>query len=609
MYEPENIELLREFAEHGSEAAFATLVGRHTRNPHATAGVTQTVFIILARKARGLSRRTILTGWLYQTGRLTWTKYKLAFGMGATRLLAAGVLTTATLSNGNADPPPAAVVAAASRVVTMLEEPVPAEPREPFTQSALFTFQSSPGAIAMQPDGKILVAATLGGFAIDEKSGGLGWYTRGVMRFEADGTLDRSFYCDVGRPGASSAMAARLSLLSDGRIFVSGMFDAVDGKPRHGHAILLADGRVDESFDPWRGETNVSTRIDTSRLAFSSAVLSDGTIAVLSRPVDQPGFPDRPWAAYRLAEAGRIAGPALPDASLDSARPAGLILSYSDIPLGPFPEVPLELIRYAVRLPDGGAILAVRERPIDSIMRYASLRRYDKNWRPDPGFTNQFTIDARSEVSLHLQADGKLLVAGMIGKMDGEDFPGLVRLERDGALDRSFRCETDNSLEGRVMDLKFQADGRIVSCGFFTQVNGIARQHLARLNPDGSLDRTFTPPFVSSQEFYRKRMLRVQHLTPKVTAPAPAPGSDSAMPAVSPEETVLITSLNMREGVADVQFSGRPGQVYILQARDSVNSAGWSNRSTNQAGADGRGLLRDEEAKQHPMRFYRIASP
>jgi hypothetical protein len=40
-----------------------------------------------------------------------------------------------------------------------------------------------------------------------------------------------------------------------------------------------------------------------------------------------------------------------------------------------------------------------------------------------------------------------------------------------------------------------------------------------------------------------------------------------------------------------------------------MNSASWNNVSTNQARADGSGLLRDEEAKQHPMRFYRIASP
>ena len=82
MPEMDDIALLRQYAERNSEAAFATLVGRHVNlvysialrsvgNPHAAEEITQAVFIILARKARGLSQRTILSGWLYQTTRLT----------------------------------------------------------------------------------------------------------------------------------------------------------------------------------------------------------------------------------------------------------------------------------------------------------------------------------------------------------------------------------------------------------------------------------------------------------------------------------------------------------------------------------------------------------
>ena len=77
-------ELLAGFARDESGAAFAALVARHvnlvystalrfTSNPHASLAqdITQAVFIILARKAGSLSPRTILSGWLYQTARLT----------------------------------------------------------------------------------------------------------------------------------------------------------------------------------------------------------------------------------------------------------------------------------------------------------------------------------------------------------------------------------------------------------------------------------------------------------------------------------------------------------------------------------------------------------
>ena len=76
------MELLRQYADRNSDEAFAALVARHvnlvysaalrkTGNADAAGEITQAVFIILAQKAGRLSRRTILSGWLYQTTRLT----------------------------------------------------------------------------------------------------------------------------------------------------------------------------------------------------------------------------------------------------------------------------------------------------------------------------------------------------------------------------------------------------------------------------------------------------------------------------------------------------------------------------------------------------------
>jgi len=78
----EDHELLAESARNESEAAFATLVERYVNLVYSTAlrftdnaqhseEITQAVFIILARKAGSLPRGTVLSGWLYQTARLT----------------------------------------------------------------------------------------------------------------------------------------------------------------------------------------------------------------------------------------------------------------------------------------------------------------------------------------------------------------------------------------------------------------------------------------------------------------------------------------------------------------------------------------------------------
>jgi RNA polymerase sigma factor (sigma-70 family) len=75
-------ELLADFARSESETAFAELVARHVNlvysaaqrfsgSPQCAEEITQAVFIILARKAKNISGKIILSGWLYQTARLT----------------------------------------------------------------------------------------------------------------------------------------------------------------------------------------------------------------------------------------------------------------------------------------------------------------------------------------------------------------------------------------------------------------------------------------------------------------------------------------------------------------------------------------------------------
>jgi len=81
-----DMELMREYAKGGSESAFGMVVHRHINLVYSVAlryvcqsedaqDVTQAVFIILAQKASRLREKTILTGWLYETTRLTAMKF------------------------------------------------------------------------------------------------------------------------------------------------------------------------------------------------------------------------------------------------------------------------------------------------------------------------------------------------------------------------------------------------------------------------------------------------------------------------------------------------------------------------------------------------------
>jgi hypothetical protein len=67
--------------------------------------------------------------------------------------------------------------------------------------------------------------------------------------------------------------------------------------------------------------------------------------------------------------------------------------------------------------------------------------------------------------------------------------------------------------------------------------------------------------------------------------------------------------MSYQGGVAMIQFTGNANKTYVLQAKDALDAADWSNVSTNQTSANGDGTFRDTDARNHPTRFYRIATP
>jgi uncharacterized delta-60 repeat protein len=72
----------------------------------------------------------------------------------------------------------------------------------------------------------------------------------------------------------------------------------------------------------------------------------------------------------------------------------------------------------------------------------------------------------------------------------------MARLHADGSLDPAFNPDAihePNPASTSVKSLVVQADGKVLVGGFFTKLGGQTRNHLARLNPDGSLDATFNP--------------------------------------------------------------------------------------------------------------------
>ena len=108
----------------------------------------------------------------------------------------------------------------------------------------------------------------------------------------------------------------------------------------------------------------------------------------------------------------------------------------------------------------------------------------------DPTFNIGTGADAQVN-ALVLQPDGKVLVGGAFSDFNGTALNRIARLNADGSVDTSFNPGA--GADGDVYALALQPDGKILLGGFFTTVDGTARNHIARLNANGSLDTSFNP--------------------------------------------------------------------------------------------------------------------
>ena len=129
-----------------------------------------------------------------------------------------------------------------------------------------------------------------------------------------------------------------------------------------------------------------------------------------------------------------------------------------------------------------------------------ALARYQPEGTPDPTFGNGGIVltdfaDGEEARELALQADGKLVAAGVAFTFGAGQMFGLARYNPDGSLDPSFgNGGTVTTAFGsgtvQLSGLAVQADGKLVAAGTVL-VGSTLDFALVRYQPDGTLDQTF----------------------------------------------------------------------------------------------------------------------
>ena len=323
------------------------------------------------------------------------------------------------------------------------------------------------GRLVVQTDGRILVGTRGGTFSaiwVSHSSGGgaeagkdvaladatISDLSKGIARLNTDGTVDTSF----NPPGTGfDGPATSIAVQADGRILVGGYFTAFNGTPRANIARLNADGTLDTTFNPGSGFDSsvgsLAVQADGKILAVGSFATFNGTARV---------------GVARLNTNGAL------DTSFNVAPELGF--------------TPTELALQT----DGKVVVGGYSTGYVAGNAPANTARLNTDGSRDfvygPSLPNMLTVQA-----LTLQTNGRIVVGGYFNSPNGSATASLARLSTTGVLET---LSTGNSrCLGSVQDAVSVTGGKYIVGGTFNWINGTARNGIARINADGSLDTSF----------------------------------------------------------------------------------------------------------------------
>jgi uncharacterized delta-60 repeat protein len=304
------------------------------------------------------------------------------------------------------------------------------------------------GSIAVQADGKILAA---GGFT------SIGGQVRNhIARLDPTTGLADSF-----DPNADQNVSP-IVVQADGKILAVGSFTTIGGQTRNKIARLDPITGLADSFDP-----NCS-------LGYISAIAlqADGKVLV-GGYIPDFGTPN-------------IGGQVRNNmARLDAVT--GLADSFNPNPNGPVQSIAVQT--------DGKILVGGYLQFVGGQAR-AHIARLD----PTTGMADSFNPTLNDDIvqSIAVQADGKILAGGYFttaAPNGGAPVPRnhIARLETDGRLDQTLNLNIVANPFEAILATAVQPDGKTLIGGQFSNVLGVTRNNIARLNNDGTLDATFNP--------------------------------------------------------------------------------------------------------------------
>ena len=338
-------------------------------------------------------------------------------------------------------------------------------------------FNGSANAVTVQANGKIVA---VGG----SESSGSASDDFALARYNSNGTLDTSFSGDGKQTTdfGGEDEANGVAIQEDGKIIVVG----AAGTRHNGIGFALArynpNGTLDTSFS---GDGKQTTEFDlgSGQVANAVVVQDDGKIVVVGNAFGPMFSEDFAIARYN------------PNGSLDTSfsgdgkQTASFLTTAEANGVAIQGDGKIVVVGTGVDNINGGSEGA--------IVRYNPNGTLDTSFSGDGTQTTDFGLGEGAQATgVAIQGGGKIVIVGSAGAdSNSQDF-ALARYNPDGSLDTSFSGDgtqtTDLGGSDEAAEVALQGDGKIVAVGEAepgTSGNDFA---LARYNPDGSLDTSFS---------------------------------------------------------------------------------------------------------------------
>ena len=309
---------------------------------------------------------------------------------------------------------------------------------------------------SIQSDGKIIIGGDFTSYN--------GTVRKGIARINTDGTLDNSFNPLGGATnpggGANSSTVRTSSIQTNGKIIIGGSFTFYNITSRNQIALLNTDATLDLTFNPGTGADNI---------VYTTSIQSDGKIIVGGLFTVCNGAARNGICRLNV------------DGTLDLSFNPGTGVIYS---AGPSSSVKTISIQSDGKIIIGGAFDNYNGTVRNGIARLNVDGSLDSTFNP-------VVITGGSIYTTCLQSDGKIIIGGWFTFNSSSSTNRIARLNSDGSFDGTFNVGT--GANNVVETISIQSEGKIIIGGSFTTYNGTARNRIARLNGNGTLDFSFNP--------------------------------------------------------------------------------------------------------------------